>query len=443
MAGVNHERDPHFKPVDPTTEVPPKTVARRRRLPRNLDPVEVPETDGRPRASDSSADQGVSERVDRASRDGEAPNSGDSPPELVARRRRRGQSERSGPASAISPAHQNDGYPKHGYGEQREGGRGFDSERKRWTGGRLGLRWWKIVLPLIVVMLLYPLMLGVVGYTSIRNTGHLQHVAQPTPGHTILLVGSDSRAGTSLEQVEGKRTDTIILLHRPSGSGPTVMVSIPRDSYVAIPGHGKNKINSAFAFGGEQLLVRTVEQATRVRIDSLVQTDLAGFSAIVEAMGGINVCVTQHIKDPHVATEFQPGCQDLNGAQALDYARTRATARADLDRVERQRVVLGAIAKKATSPATLLNPFRAFPMARATGRALSVDDDTGAGGLFNAGLAFRAMAGGQALNLTVPVSGTPNIKGVGSVVEWDAPKANLLFDAIRDDDTERVRSLAK
>ena len=104
-----------------------------------------------------------------------------------------------------------------------------------------------------------------------------------------------------------------MLLHVPDGGGPTVLVSIPRDSYVAIPGHGKNKINAAYAFGGPPLLVRTVEQATGLHVDSYVETGLGGYAQLVDALGGIDVCVKRALKDPKAHINVKAGCQTFDG----------------------------------------------------------------------------------------------------------------------------------
>ena len=118
-------------------------------------------------------------------------------------------------------------------------------------------------------------------------------------GTTYLLVGSDSRDDLTEEERKdlgtggevGQRTDTIMLLH--TGSGPDLLMSIPRDSIVEVPGHGETKINAAYAFGGPKLLVRTIEQSTGIRIDHYVEIGLGGFVNVVDAVGGITICPTQ------------------------------------------------------------------------------------------------------------------------------------------------------
>ncbi len=305
---------------------------------------------------------------------------------------------------------------------------------------------------LVVLALVYPVVLASVAWTHLTKVAALPDKRPAdTPGRTYLVVGSDSREGLTAAQrkklatgkIGGRRTDTIMLLHVPSGGGPTVLVSIPRDSYVSIPGRGKNKINAAFAFGGPQLLVRTVEQATGVTIDEYVETGLGGYATLVDAIGGVNVCSPRAMKDKKAGLDIPKGCQDMDGATALGYARARySDPRGDLGRVERQRQVLAAIAGKTLSPGVILAPWRAVPAASAGGGALVVDDGTTPVGLARFVLAMRAVSGGDGLSLTVPI-GNPALRTpAGEAVSWDTAKAKKLFTALETDDTEAIAPLA-
>ena len=321
------------------------------------------------------------------------------------------------------------------------------------TRRRIRVRW--IVLVLVVVLLIaYPLALFAVAWTHLGKVAAMPSGTRPTatPGRTYLVVGSDSRATLTPEerrrlgtgQAVGGRTDTIMLLHVPAGGGPTVLISVPRDSYVSIPGHGKNKINAAYAFGGPQLLVRTVESATGVHVDEYVETGLLGYADLVDAVGGVDVCVKTPMNDAKAHINLKAGCQTFDGKTALGYARARySDPRGDLGRVERQRQVLAAIAGKTLSPSVVLLPWRAFPAAAAGGNALAVDDQTSPWGLVSFVLAMRDVAGGGGLSLTVPIS-NPNLNTpAGSSVQWDAAKARTLFDDLRRDDTESIRPIAQ
>ena len=318
---------------------------------------------------------------------------------------------------------------------------------------RTGVSWKLVVLLLVVlVVVVYPLSLAVVAWTHLGKVAALpDERPADTPGRNYLVVGSDSRKGLSAAQrkrlatgkIGGQRTDTIMLLHVPSGGGSTVLVSIPRDSYVSIPGHGKNKINAAYAFGGPQLLVRTVEQATGVTVDEYVETGLGGYADLVDAIGGVNVCSPRAFKDKKAGLNIPKGCQDMDGATALGYARARySDPRGDLGRVERQRQILAAIAGKTLSPSVLLLPWRSLSGASAGGGALVVDDGTTPVGLARFVLAMRAVSGGSGLSLTVPI-GNPALRTpAGEAVSWDTAKAQKLFTALRKDDTDAIKPLA-
>jgi LCP family protein required for cell wall assembly len=304
------------------------------------------------------------------------------------------------------------------------------------------------------VLVGYPLSLGLVAWSNITRAGELPAAAD-TPGTTYLLVGSDSREGLSDEDVDrlatgsaaeagGRRTDTILLLHVPGGSQPPALISIPRDSYVEIPGQGMNKINAAYAFGGPALLVQTITGETGVEIDSYVETGLAGFAGIADAIGGVDICLPEPIADPNASIDLPAGCQTLTGPQALGLARSRKTdAQGDLARVERQRAILSAIVNQAVSPAAVLNPFTAYPLAAAGGSALTLDDGTGPVGVGRFALGMRDVAGGGGLTLTVPVSNINLSTPAGSAVEWDPAASDQLWAALRANDMETVRAIAE
>ncbi len=274
-----------------------------------------------------------------------------------------------------------------------------------------------------------------------RTTALLDYPGRPPAGKgtTWLLVGSDSRSHLTPEQqarlatggdLGAGRTDTILLVHLPAlGSAtPPTLVSIPRDSYVTIPGHGEDKINAATVYGGAPLLVQTVEQATGLRVDHYAEVGFDGFADLVDAVGGVDMCLPAPVDDPLAGIALPAGCQRLDGRNALGYVRSRATPRADLDRMTNQRAFVTALLHRAAAPAVLANPLRWIPMARAAGRSLTVDDHDHLWDLARLGWALR----GGTTTLTVPI-GAFTGSAVGSVVLWDEPAATRLFDALRGD----------
>lgn len=309
-----------------------------------------------------------------------------------------------------------------------------------------------VVVVVVLAVIAYPLALLAVAWTHLGRVDALPANTAATPGRTYLVVGSDSRKGLTRAQARqlhtgaadvGQRTDTIMLLHVPAGGGPTVLMSIPRDSYVAIPGRGHDKINAAFAFGGPKLLAQTIEQATGIQIDDYAEIGFGGFAAMVDSVGGVQICPKRDMKDPKAGLNIKKGCQQANGAVALGYARARySDPRGDLGRVERQREVLAAIVAKATQPSTLLNPFRTFPLASSGAGALTVDQHTGPLALLRFVLGMKGAAGGNGLSLTVPVSGTGTRPGAGSVILWDDAKAGKVFAALKRSDTAAIRPFA-
>jgi LCP family protein required for cell wall assembly len=301
--------------------------------------------------------------------------------------------------------------------------------------------------PKRIVALLTLLILAAVGIfwswdASLHRTNAL--VSYPgrvanTKGTNWLIVGSDSRADLSPAErkklatgfAEGGRTDTIMLVH--TGSGKTSLVSLPRDTYVPIDGHGHNKLNAAYAFGGPSLLVKTVEQITGLRIDHYAEIGFAGFAGMVDAVGGVRICVSQAINDGNAGLNIKAGCQKLDGAQALGYVRSRDFATGDLERVQHQRQFLAALLSKVASPGVLLNPFQSIPLGYDAADALTVDEGSHIWDVATLGLALRDAGGGKGNTLTVPISGFANEAGAGSVVLWDRTKALQLFDALKAD----------
>ncbi len=258
-------------------------------------------------------------------------------------------------------------------------------------------------------------------------------------GTTWLLVGSDSRQGLTPEQqtdlntggdIGNGRTDTILLVHIPGlgSSAPTTMVSIPRDSYVPIPGYGEDKINAAFALGGATLLAQTVEQATGLRIDHYAEVGFDGFAVVVDALGGVTMCPTEPISDPLAGLDLPAGCQKLDGRNALGYVRSRATPRADLDRMINQRQFMSALLHRATDPQIWLNPWRWYSVPHAAAGALTVDQGDHVWDLARLAWALH----GSATTVTVPI-GEFTGSDSGSVVIWNHEAAGQLFEALRTD----------
>lgn len=307
--------------------------------------------------------------------------------------------------------------------------------KKRW-GRRIG----------ITALVLLVLLGGLVIYfdSTLQRTAALDF-PDPSPdssGTNWLLVGSDSREGLddarreelSAGDAGGRRTDSMMLVHIPSGGGDPAMISLPRDSYVSIPGHGKTKLNSAFSFGGPQLLAQTVEQATGVHIDHYAEIGFGGFADLVDAVGGVEMCLDKPMKDEMANIDLPAGCQTLEGPNALGFVRARySLAGGDLERAENQRKLLGALVKQATSPTTLFNPFRLFPLASGASKTFLVDDGDHLWHLASLALALGDISGGNGVTTSVPFGRFGRDASGGSVIVWDSDGASRMFDAIAND----------
>lgn len=221
-----------------------------------------------------------------------------------------------------------------------------------------------------------------------------------------------------------------MMVHIPSlGSAtPATMVSIPRDSYLAIPDYGSDKVNTAFAVGGPALLVQTVEQATGLRIDHYAEMGFAGFANLVDAVGGVTMCPTEPISDPLAGIELAAGCQEFDGRTALGFVRSRATPRADLDRMTHQREFMSALMHRAASPEVLFNPLRWHPMVRAAADTVTVNDGDHVWDLARLAWTLR----GDITTMTVPI-GEFTESASGSIVVWDNDAAQRLFSALNSD----------
>lgn len=268
-------------------------------------------------------------------------------------------------------------------------------------------------------------------------------------GTNVLLVGSDSRAGLTSQQAHDlgtgganvtggtSHTDSIMILHM--GSGAPTLLSIPRDSYVAIPGHTrKNKINAAFALGGPKLLISTVEQATGLRIDDYMEIGFGGFAGVVDAVGGVRMCLPEAVKDSYAHIDLPAGCQTLNGKNALGYVRSRhAFAEGDLARVKHQREFLAALMAKIASPGNLLVPWNLKGIGESGAQGVAVDKSMSPYTALKIAWTLKDVTkSGQSVQ--VPVSNPGLQTWAGEAVEWDAPRAAALFEALRKDQSPNV-----
>ncbi|GAA4465218.1 LCP family protein [Phytohabitans houttuyneae] len=257
----------------------------------------------------------------------------------------------------------------------------------------------------------------------------------PERALTILLAGIDSEQDTS-----PARSDALMLVRLTADRHHAYVVSLPRDSWVNIPGHGMDKVNAAYAYGGQTLAVRTVERLTKVRIDHVAVVDMAGFRELTDALGGVVLTVPEQVTDPHFVS-FPAGTRRFDGAAALAYVRERrGLPRGDLDRVRRQQEFLRAVLQQMGQED---DPRRLAAALDAVTRTVAVDKGFGTGEMLRLLLGFRKLDG-EVTFLTAPVTGTGMV-GDASVVFldtklgppfWKAVGTDRLDDYLSTHDTE-------
>lgn len=317
--------------------------------------------------------------------------------------------------------------------------RGPGGPRRR-GGGRRVLRG---VLLLLGLWLVFVVVTPLHAWSTVSRVDAAPDGDRPAggSGHTYLLVGSDSREGLTAAQrrtlgtgsAQGRRTDTVILVHVPSGSGKAALVSVPRDSFLPIPGHGEDKVNAAFAIGGPQLLTATLEQASGLRIDGYAEIGFGGFASVVDSIGGVHLCLPRAIKDDKAHIDLKKGCQTLDGATSLGYVRARySDPKGDIGRAQRQRQFLGAVMKQAATPSTVLLPWRWWGFTHAAASAVLVGEDTGLADSYRILSAMRGVSDGSTLSLVVPIGDANAQTSAGSSVTWDDKRARTLFTMLRE-----------
>ena len=250
----------------------------------------------------------------------------------------------------------------------------------------------------------------------------------------VLLVGVDARSSADFREqmqsgdwVPGRfRSDTMMVWHLSEDRDSSQVVSLPRDAWVEIPGHGEGKLNAAFSQGGPELLAHTVEDVTRLYLDHVAVLDFKGFSRIVETLGGVEVLM------PDGTVER------LDGDTALKYVRTRKSLpNGDFDRIDRQQHLLRAVLEQAvvegrSNPVTLANLIRDLA------DLMMIDSGFDNGLLRSLTLTAVRQGAGEFSWATVPHDGTDTIEGQ-SVVRLDVAATRDLFAAIARDEFRTYR----
>jgi LCP family protein required for cell wall assembly len=263
----------------------------------------------------------------------------------------------------------------------------------------------------------------------------------PTSGPlNILVAGVDLRSGlTRRQQTElhvghaiSANSDTLMLVHVPADHKYVQVISLPRDSWVAIPGHGMNKINAAFGIGGPRLMVRTVERATGLAINDYIEVNFLGFVKVIDALGGVNICLPFAVDDPDSGLRIAAGMHHVDGVTALEFSRDRHSfAASDLARIHDQQQLLSSLLSEAISSGTLANPIKLARFLSSAVSAIKVDDGMNVDSLAGQ---LRGITPSEVSFSTVPLASVSYLTPTGQeAVLWNARAARALFSQLKYD----------
>ncbi len=295
----------------------------------------------------------------------------------------------------------------------------------------------------------------------------------------ILLLGVDSRTDAQgnplpkqvLAELRAGRedvlnSDTIILLHVPEDGSRAVAISIPRDSYVDIPGYRRDKINAAYpatkalktenmveqgvtdrtrielesATEGRAVLVRTVEKLTGVKIDHFAEVNLLGFYNLTNAIGGVEVCLNSAVNESYSGANFPAGRQTITGGAALAFVRQRyELPDGDLSRIRRQQVFLAAVADKVLTAGTLTNPGKLGELVDVAKQSIVIDSRWD---IFAFAQQISALAVGKIDFVTIPTTGTES-NSRGDVLLVDRSQVRKFVERVTGEQEQTTTEVSR
>jgi LCP family protein required for cell wall assembly len=326
------------------------------------------------------------------------------------------------------------------------------SRRRRWTRALVGV--------IVCMLVLASVPFGIALYFEHRLSGNVSRIAGVFDGLTdrparaagpageavnILVVGTDRRSDVpttgsgarAAAWIPGaQRSDALMILHVDADRRAASIISIPRDTWVLVPGYGMNKINAAFSLSGPSLAIQTVELLTNVRIDHLAVVDWAGFEALIDAVGGIEVTVPETVTDSSRDVRWTAGVHRLDGAAALDYVGQRyGLPNGDLDRVARQQVVLRTLMQQSLQQEMRKDPRKLYDFLDTVTRHLSIDDEWSTRDILRLAVSMRDFRTKDLTYLTMPVGGFGTERGQ-SVVYADQRAARGMWGAVIADEID-------
>jgi LCP family protein required for cell wall assembly len=303
-----------------------------------------------------------------------------------------------------------------------------------------------------LVMLVSGSAWALTGYVN-AHLGRVNAGTTGTPSSgplNILVAGLDERTGlTRLQQQRlhvgqntgETNTDTLMVVHVPADHRFVRVVSLPRDSWVNIPGHGMNKINAALGLGGPQLMVQTVEQATGLTINDYVEVNFLGFVKVIDALGGVNVCLPYAVDDRDSGLRMSAGPHHVDGITALEFARDRHSfPTSDLARIQDQQQLISSALIRGMNSGILADPVRLESFLSATSAAIRVDQGFNVVSLADQ---LRGLSPRDVTFTTVPLANTSYATPTGeSAVLWNSSAAAALFNQLKTDQPPPVQAPA-
>ena len=319
------------------------------------------------------------------------------------------------------------------------------------------VRWTSIVTTLVLVAA------SLAAYVAYRNVvdgirqvdvSHLLGKRPPqysTAAMNILVIGSDSRAGTSgqfgsAQAIAGARSDTMMLLHILPQHHGAVVISFPRDSLVPVigcdadgqgdPGQkaqpgGTEMLNATFSAGGAACLWKTLEATTGIFINHFLEINFGGFQSVVNDLGGVNVCLPEAIKDPASGLNLTAGPHHVTGAQALAFVRERHIGEgSDLQRIQRQQFFMAALLQEIDTQKTMSDVPQLYAIARDVAKTLTTDSGLSVSTMLNLAQSMKGLTSKGVQFTQVPVIQDPNDP---NRVLWQQPQATQLFSAVAHD----------
>jgi LCP family protein required for cell wall assembly len=274
--------------------------------------------------------------------------------------------------------------------------------------------------------------------------------------HNILLLATDERAGEDAEYsvANGIRPDVLVLVNIDVDKGGVTMVNLPRDLMVTMPGCDAvedkpgiaegtvDQLNHAMYYGGMDCQGKTIENISGVHLDHMVLVDFAGFQDIVDAIGGIDMCIPEPLQDRKARLDLAAGEQTLDGTQALALARSRDTTEngSDLDRIKRQQEMIGAILRKVTTGEVMSSPTTLYGFFGSVTDSMTVDDGLTNDKMVELAIAMREVDLGRMNMVMVPVD---NYVNNDNKVQLREPDASQLFEAVATGEATRAEEEEK